>query len=54
MTAPLGDYVYNAYTGNHPFVQTEEHFGFTVTATSEATGPGQWNTVVDSGFNDDN
>jgi hypothetical protein len=55
MTAPLGDYVYNAYVGQHPYVITnEEHFGFTVTATSHLTGPGQWNTVIDREFNDDN
>jgi hypothetical protein len=54
MTAPMGDYVYNAYVG-HCFIViiNEEHFGFTVTPASRTTGPLEWNTVVDRGFNRD-
>jgi hypothetical protein len=54
MGAPLGDYIYNAYVGPYPDAMNEEHFGFTVTATSRATGPQEWNTVIDRGFSDDN
>jgi hypothetical protein len=53
MGAPLGDYVYNAYVGTYPDAMNEEHFGFTVTATSQTTGPGQWDTMIDRGFNED-
>ncbi len=52
VTAPLGDYTYNAFVGPYPTVWNEDHFDFTVTATSEVAGPRDWQTTVDQDFNE--
>jgi len=52
MFAPLGIYTYNAFVGPYPTILGEDHFVFTVTATSEAIGPDIWEVIVDEEFDE--
>jgi hypothetical protein len=52
LSAPLGDYTYNAFVGPYPDITDEDHFDFTVTPATTGWGPTDWETTVDDDFDE--
>ena len=47
LTAPLGDYTYNAFVGPYPTIWDEDHFDFEVTGPTSKIGAEHWQTTID-------